>query len=127
MAQVMQMLAKSRASLTMSSVMAVEQFTFKAVYDLYVRLPNDQKRAFWNAVADISTADLPFHIADNLTLPEKRRFVEMMFEELWWRVFPLVQQTARKLIREVERARLKESRDRKSDQKRFFAMCRSAV
>jgi hypothetical protein len=123
----------------------MEQFTPKAIYDLYCLLPNDGKAAFIKLLASVSTAEVPFVIANELPLTEKGRFAEMMFEELLWRVFPLLQQTARKLIREepnlsdeqfdkelhervkqnmdiynrdiseLERARLKESRDRKSD------------
>jgi hypothetical protein len=123
----------------------MDQISPPAVYDLYVLLPNEQKGAFIKLLASISTAEVPFLICNELPLPEKARFAEMMFEELLWRVFPLLQQTARKVIREnpdlsdeqfdkelqervkanmeeynravseLERAKLKEQRDRKSD------------
>jgi hypothetical protein len=123
----------------------METFSPTAVFDLYVLLPEEQKKAFIKLLASVSTAEVPFVICNELSLPEKGRFAEMMFEELLWRVFPLLQQTARNLIREkpdlsdeqfdkelhervkarmeeyeesiseLERAKLKERRDRKSD------------
>jgi hypothetical protein len=123
----------------------MKQFTPKALFDLYCLLPNSDKGAFVKLLGSISTAEVPFVLCNELPLPEKGRFAEMMFEELLWRVFPLLQQTARELIREnpnlsdeqfdkelqervkqhmdvynqsiseLEKAKLKEARDRKSD------------
>jgi hypothetical protein len=123
----------------------VEEFTSQAVFDLYCLLPNDGKIAFVKLLAGMSTADVPFLIVNELPLPEKKRFSDMVFEEAVWQVFPMLQQEARRLLREnpnlddeqfdkelhervkqkmelynreiseLERAKLKEQRDRKSD------------
>src|SRR5437867_478603 len=63
----------------------VEQFTPKVLYDLYCLLPNDDKKTFVKLLAGISTAEVPFLIANELPLTELGRFSEMMFEELLWR------------------------------------------
>jgi hypothetical protein len=123
----------------------MEQFTAKAVFDLYTLLPNEEKIAFLRLVGQMSTAEVPFVITSELPLPEQQRYSDMMFEEHLWQLFPYLQREARRLAREkpqlsdeefdrefhdrirasmenynetiaaLEQAKLKESRDRKSD------------
>jgi hypothetical protein len=134
----------------------VEQFTPKALLDLYLLLPNDDKGVFLRLLASECTAEAIFVMANELRLTELGRFSEMMFEELLWRVFPLLEEKARELrkedpdlsdeqfgkelhervkqhmevfnqeISELERAKLKEARDRKSDPdnvRRYVEIC----
>src|SRR5262245_14006189 len=56
----------------------MEQFTPKAVYDLYCLLPDDDKRIFLKLLASVSTAEVPFVITNELPLEEKGRYAEMM-------------------------------------------------
>jgi hypothetical protein len=127
-------------------ILADESGPFKngreSVTDALTRLPSDAGRL---RLRSVSTAEVPFVVCNELPLTEQGRFAEMMFEELLWRVFPLLQRTARELIREdpslsdeqfdkelhervkqhmdvynreiseLERAKLKEARDRKPD------------
>ncbi len=123
----------------------MEQLPPKSVFDSYCLLSNDDKRAFIEMLARVSTAEVPFLIAREMPPPEVERFSDMVFKEITWQLFPLLQREARVLAREkpqmsdedfdrefhdrikasmenynkeiaaLERAKMKERRDRKSD------------
>jgi hypothetical protein len=123
---------------------AMEKFTARAVFDLYALLSDDDKRTFLKLLGQHCTAEVPFLIVNELPLTERERHSEMIFKEIW-RIFPLMQREARALVREnpdvtdeeidrrlneqikrvmedynraigeLERAKLKDARDRKSD------------
>lgn len=123
----------------------MERPTPQAIFDLYVLLSNNDKVAFQNLLARISTAESIFLLAKELPITELGRFSDMMFQEITWHLFPILEREARRLAREkpelseeefdkefherikqstelynrevaeLEGAKLKEQRDRKSD------------
>lgn len=123
----------------------MESFSPQAVFDLYALLPDEGKQEFLRLVGRISTAEAPFVVTRELDLTEQGRYAEMVFKEILWRFFPFLEQEARRLAREkpqlsdeefekehhermkqyaelrdreigeLERAKLKKQRDRKSD------------
>jgi hypothetical protein len=125
--------------------MSIESITPKAVFDLYISLSNEDQREFLRLLGRSAVAESPFVIARELPLSELKRFSQMIHQELAWQSFPVFIQEARRLAREqpqisdeefdkllneqvsgrmvdydqkiseLERAKLKEQRDRKSD------------
>lgn len=123
----------------------MDPFTPQALFDLYSMLPNEGKTAFLKMVGRISTAHAPFMIVNELPALEKYRFSELVFQPLTSQLFPILEREARRIARdnpgmpdnefdkqlhesvkglvekysaeiaEVERASLKERRDRHSD------------
>lgn len=123
----------------------IERLTPKAVYDLFTQLENDDARAFLRLVADSISAEAIYDMAHCLTEPELYQFSKLFGDELWKSVYPQILKSAIRLAREnqtatneelermvdaevrdaieehtksiaeLERARVKEKRDRHSD------------
>ena len=123
--------------------------TPKQLFDLYSLLTPENKGLFLRMIGGISPAEHTFLFMSGQTVLEQYRFNEMIFRETTHKFFPVIIQHAAKLVKEmpsasveelaealfeqagqatdqynrdiseVERARLKEQRDRKVDDERL--------
>jgi hypothetical protein len=122
---------------------AAEPPSAEDVFDLFASLSGEDQQAFLRLLGQNGSAEVLFLIAHELSLSELGRFSEMIHQELMWQSFPLFVQEARRLaleqqqisdeefdklvnervsermaeydqkIGKLERARLKEARDPK--------------
>lgn len=72
----------------------MERVTPEVLYDLYLALSNDDQLSFLRLVADASTAEVPFLMSGQLSIPEQARFAEMLTEGVLKQGFPLMLQHA---------------------------------
>jgi hypothetical protein len=137
--------AASPAGPTRHMEQRMDQCSPQALLDLYSLQSNSDKEKFLQLLGSSSTAEAPFWICKTMSILERGRFCDMVFEQLMAQVFPLMQMHARNLAREggnlsneefdselhervrlemenynqqigeLHAARLKDKRDRKSD------------
>jgi hypothetical protein len=123
----------------------IETLTPASLRDLYAMLPDESKQEFVRLLGQVSNGEMPFILASSLPPIERRRFSDLVHAELASILFPVLFQEARKLAREqpglpdqefdaklkesagramkeydlhiseLERAKFKAQRDRKSD------------
>ena len=80
--------------------MPIERLTPKALYDLYVTLPNDDQRAFLRLVADIIGAEMFFDMTSRMSNAESEVYIAYFAKELWDLTFPKLLHTAIQKVRE---------------------------
>ena len=123
----------------------MEQFTPKAIFDLFILLSHESQTTFLKLLAGSSLAEVPLIIAANLSEVERRRFGQIEFTHAVDMMMPFLLTKAVELARdhpkvsdqrllellservktfaedfarqasEMERRKLKDKRDRKSD------------
>lgn len=68
--------------------------------DMYAVMSDEQKQEFLKLISPMSTAEAPFALSTGLDAIETKRFSEMVFDSLMWNFFPVMEQMARRLVRE---------------------------
>jgi hypothetical protein len=123
----------------------VDRCTPQVLFDLYCLLSDEHKREFLKLLGTVSTAEAPFLLVGKLSVTEQFRFSQLVFSQLLKQYLPVFEAEARKIAREdanisdaefdkllhervkqiveyqvnaiaeLERAQIKQQRDRKSD------------
>lgn len=125
--------------------MPIERLTPKSLYDIFVALTGEDQRAFLELLANFITAEDYYAMLGFMSYTRSKQFTELFEEQLWHATYPDVLRAAVRLamenpkaaekelmdltheevsrrraeefeeMRRLERATLKEGRDRKPD------------